>query len=126
MTATTSSGRTCSSLWMPAITPVGSRRCAASRPTSSCPKSGPKSPTGFFEKRRGWERRRKSDPTLAAAKLAELDALEAAYGSRVVPIDGPVMAELARLLGAKDKNQRDQCLSRDCAQAWLCAGHSNH
>lgn len=32
----------------------------------------------FFEKRRGWERRKKSDPDLAAAKLAELDALEAA------------------------------------------------
>jgi predicted nucleic acid-binding protein len=65
----------------------------------------------FFEKRRGWERRRKSDPDLAAAKLAELNALEAAYGSRLVPIDGPVAAEWARLLGAKDKNQRDRALA---------------
>jgi predicted nucleic acid-binding protein len=65
----------------------------------------------FFEKRRGWERRRKSDPDLAAARLAELNALEAAYGSRLVPIDGPVAAEWARLLGAKDKNQRDRALA---------------
>lgn len=65
----------------------------------------------FFEKRRGWERRKKSDPDLAAAKLAELDALEAAYGSRVVPIDAAVVAEWARLLGAKDKNQRDRALA---------------
>ena len=65
----------------------------------------------FFEKRRGWERKRKSDPDLAAAKLAELNALEAAYGSRLVPIDGPVAAEWARLLGAKDKNQRDRALA---------------
>lgn len=65
----------------------------------------------FFEKRRGWERRKKSDPDLAAAKLGELDALEAAYGSRVVPIDAAVVAEWARLLGAKDKNQRDRALA---------------
>lgn len=65
----------------------------------------------FFEKRRGWERRKKSDPDLAAAKLGELDALEAAYGSRVVPVDAAVVAEWARLLGAKDKNQRDRALA---------------
>jgi predicted nucleic acid-binding protein len=65
----------------------------------------------FFEKRRGWERRRKSDPDLAATRLAELNALEAAYGSRLVPIDGPIAAEWARLLGAKDKNQRDRALA---------------
>ena len=32
----------------------------------------------FFEKRRGWERKRKADPDVALARLAELDALEAA------------------------------------------------
>jgi len=65
----------------------------------------------MFEKRRGWERRKKTDPVLAAAKLAELDALEAAYGTRFVPIDGAIAAEWARLLGAKDKNQRDRALA---------------
>lgn len=65
----------------------------------------------FFEKRRGWERRRRTDPQLAAARLAEIDALEAAYGDRIVPIDGPIVAEWPRLLGAKDKNQRDRALA---------------
>jgi toxin FitB len=65
----------------------------------------------FFEKRRGWERRKQSAPALARAKLAELDALEAAYKTRLVPIDAAVTAEWARLLGAKDKNQRDRALA---------------
>ena len=65
----------------------------------------------FFEKRRGWERRKKDDPALATARLAELDALEASYRDRMVPIDGAVVAEWTRLLGAKDKNQRDKALA---------------
>ncbi len=65
----------------------------------------------MFEKRRGWERRKKTDPDLAAAKLAELNALETAYGARLVPIDAAIAAEWARLLGAKDKNQRDRALA---------------
>jgi toxin FitB len=65
----------------------------------------------FFEKRRGWERRRKKEPKLAAEKLADIDAIEAAYGNRVVPIDGRVVAEWTRLLGAKDKDQRDRALA---------------
>ncbi len=55
----------------------------------------------FFEKRRGWERRRKRDPDLAAARLAELDRLEMAYGTRIVSIDRAIVAEWARLLGAR-------------------------
>ncbi len=65
----------------------------------------------LFEKRRGWERRKKTDPDLANAKLAEIDAFEAAYGTRFIPIDGPIAAEWARLLGAKEKNQRDRALA---------------
>ncbi len=65
----------------------------------------------LFEKRRGWERRRRIAPALAAARLAELGALEAAYADRVVPIDLAVAAEWARLLGAKDKNQRDRAFA---------------
>ncbi len=65
----------------------------------------------MFEKRRGWERRKRTDRALAAAKLAELDALEAAYGARLIPIGAIIVAEWARLLGAKDKNQRDRALA---------------
>lgn len=54
----------------------------------------------FFEKRRGAERLRKTELDRSASILAGIDALEAAYTSRVVPIDGPVVAEWARLLGA--------------------------
>lgn len=65
----------------------------------------------LFEKRRGAERLRKTDPDRATGLLGGIDALEAAYGSRSIPIDGPVAAEWARLLGAKDKNQRDRVLA---------------
>lgn len=65
----------------------------------------------FFEKRRGAERLSRTDPKRAAAILKGIQVLEAAYGSRVVPIDGPVAAEWARPLGAKDKNQRDRALA---------------
>jgi predicted nucleic acid-binding protein len=65
----------------------------------------------FFEKRRGAQRLRKTDPNRATRLLADIDALEAVYGSRLVAIDGPVVAEWTRLLGAKDKNQRDRALA---------------
>jgi hypothetical protein len=65
----------------------------------------------FFEKRRGAERLRKTDLVRATRLLADIDALEVAYGSRLIPIDGPVVAEWIRLLGAKDKNQRDRALA---------------
>jgi hypothetical protein len=54
---------------------------------------------------------RKTDPDRATRLLANIDALETAYGSRLIPIDGPVVAEWTRLLGAKDKNQRDRALA---------------
>jgi len=65
----------------------------------------------LFEKRRGWERRRRSDADRAAKALAALDALQAAFRDRTVPIDEEIMTEWARLLGAKDKNQRDMALA---------------
>ena len=65
----------------------------------------------FFEKRRGAARLRKTDPDRATRLLAGIDALEAAYGSRLIPVDGPVVAEWTRLRGAKDKNQRDRALA---------------
>lgn len=44
------------------------------------------------------------------AMLAELASREAAYKTRFVPIDAAITAEWARLLGAKDRNQRDRAL----------------
>ncbi len=61
----------------------------------------------MFENRKGWECRKKTDPVLATAKLAELDALEAAYGARLVPIDAAISmldrlgAELSEFEAAK-------------------------
>ena len=65
----------------------------------------------LFEKRRGWERRRKADPERAVAALAELDSFEANYLGRIIAIDAAVAKEWARLLGAKDNNQRDRALA---------------
>ena len=65
----------------------------------------------MFEKRRGWERLKRSKPAEAASMLAKLDALEAAYGENLVSIDAAIAAEWARLLGAKEKNQRDRALA---------------
>jgi toxin FitB len=65
----------------------------------------------LFEKRRGAERLRRSDPERAATIIAAIEALEADYGDRIVPIDAAVAAEWTRLLGAKDKNQRDRALA---------------
>ena len=47
----------------------------------------------IFEKRRGWERVRHKGQTFATTKLAELDALALAFGSRLLSIDAPVAAE---------------------------------
>lgn len=64
----------------------------------------------LFEKRRGAERLRKTDPDRAQTLLAALDRLEEIYAERIIPINAAVAAEWARLLGAKDKNQRDRAL----------------
>lgn len=65
----------------------------------------------LFEKRRGAERLRKTDTDRAQTLLAALDRLEEIYAERIVPINAAVAAEWARLLGAKDKNQRDRALA---------------
>ena len=51
------------------------------------------------------------DTAYVDAKLAGAAALEAAYRGRDVPVDTEVHAELARLLGAKDKNLRDTVMA---------------
>lgn len=67
----------------------------------------------LLEKRLGWEKRRKSDKDKAFAEeqLTRLATLETAYDGRILPIDEKVAAEWARLLGAKEKNQRDMALA---------------
>ena len=77
----------------------------------------------FFEKRRGWERERRKrisaggDTADIDARLKAAAAIEAAYQGRHVPMDTEIHAELARLLGAKDKNVRDMALA---ATARVC------
>jgi predicted nucleic acid-binding protein len=62
----------------------------------------------FFEKRRGWERRRRKladrglDTAEADARLVELTAYEKRFEGRIVPIDAAVAAEWARLLGTRE------------------------
>ena len=65
----------------------------------------------LFEKRRGAERLRKSDPDRAQTLIVALDRLEETYADRIVAIDAAIAAEWARLLGFKDKNQRDRALA---------------
>lgn len=71
----------------------------------------------FFEKRRGWERQRRKlvsaqrDCSQVDAALASIAEMEAAYFDREIPIDHKVGAEWTRLLGAKEKNQRDMALA---------------
>ena len=67
----------------------------------------------LFEKRSGLQRGLNDPKSRArcAAMLAGFDALEKAYAGRIFPIDEQVVAEWARLLGAKDKNQRDMAIA---------------
>jgi predicted nucleic acid-binding protein len=54
---------------------------------------------------------KKRDPKRAAELLKAIDAIEAIYSSRIIPIDARVAAEWARLLGSKEKNQRDRAIA---------------
>lgn len=80
----------------------------------------------MFEKRRGWERLKKSKPAEAASMLARLDALEAAYGANLVSIDAAIAPEWARLLGAKEKNQRDRASAANGAYEGPHPRHPQH
>jgi hypothetical protein len=65
----------------------------------------------LLEMRRGWEAKKKQDPTRAAEGLARLPAFEAAFKDRIIPIDAPIAAEWARLVGQKDKHRDDMALA---------------
>lgn len=65
----------------------------------------------LLEMRRGWEARKKHDPARAAKAMARLVAFEAAFKDRIIPIDAPIVAEWARLVGQKDKHRDDMALA---------------
>ncbi|NKJ40544.1 type II toxin-antitoxin system VapC family toxin, partial [Rhizobium sp. SG570] len=53
----------------------------------------------LFEKRRGAEALMKREPERARRILDGIEALEKSFSDRIIPIDGPVVAEWTRLLG---------------------------
>lgn len=65
----------------------------------------------LFEKRRGAEALMKRDPERARRILDGIEALEKAFSDRIIPIDGPVVAEWTRLLGSKNKDRWDVALA---------------
>ncbi|WP_313617700.1 type II toxin-antitoxin system VapC family toxin [Rhizobium sp.] len=65
----------------------------------------------IFEKRRGAEALMKRAPERAQRILDGIDILEKSFSDRVIPIDGPVVTEWARLLGGKNKDRWDVALA---------------
>lgn len=65
----------------------------------------------LFEKRRGAEALKRRDPERSAALLAAIDTLEKSFSDRILPIDGPIVAEWTRLLGEKNKDRWDLALA---------------
>jgi hypothetical protein len=65
----------------------------------------------LLEMRRGWEAKKQPDSARAAKGLARLVAFEAAFKARIIPIDAPIAAEWARLVGQKDKHRDDMALA---------------
>lgn len=75
------------------------------------------SPIVYQEMREGRERERVrlekkgQDTALVVAQLAALDDFEQEYAERQVPITMEISGEVARMLGAKGKNERDVVLA---------------
>jgi predicted nucleic acid-binding protein len=65
----------------------------------------------LFEKRRGAEALLKRDPDRARKILDGIESLEKIYADRLIPIDGPIVAEWARLLGSKNRDRWDVALA---------------
>jgi toxin FitB len=65
----------------------------------------------LLEMRRGSEAKKKPDPARAAEGLARLVAFEAAFKDRIIPIDAPIAAEWARVVGRKDRHRDDMALA---------------
>ncbi|WP_341487404.1 type II toxin-antitoxin system VapC family toxin [Pararhizobium sp. A13] len=65
----------------------------------------------LFEKRRGAEVLMKREPERARRILDGIEMLEKSFSDRIIPIDGPVVAEWTRLLGNKNKDRWDVALA---------------
>nr|WP_236775871.1 type II toxin-antitoxin system VapC family toxin [Agrobacterium tumefaciens] len=65
----------------------------------------------LFEKRRGAEALMKREPERAQRILDAIEMLEKSFSDRIIPIDGPVVAEWTRLLGSKNKDRWDVALA---------------
>jgi predicted nucleic acid-binding protein len=65
----------------------------------------------LFEKRRGAEALIKRAPERARKILDGIEMLEKLFSDRIIPIDGPVVAEWTRLLGNKNKDRWDVALA---------------
>jgi predicted nucleic acid-binding protein len=59
----------------------------------------------------GIEKRRKKAPKIAAGLQAKLNAIQAAYGSRILPVDKTVAEMWARMIADKDKHRDDLALA---------------
>lgn len=64
-----------------------------------------------WELRRGLEAMKARDPARAAWGLAAVDILLAGFVGRIMPLDGEIATEWARLLGEKDSNRIDMALA---------------
>ncbi|MER9313260.1 type II toxin-antitoxin system VapC family toxin [Mesorhizobium australicum] len=65
----------------------------------------------LFEKRRGAEMLKRSDPKRSAIILASITALERAFVDRIIPVDQPVVEAWTRMLGVKNKDRWDLALA---------------
>lgn len=59
----------------------------------------------------GIEKRRKKAPKIAAGLQAKLNAIQSAYGSRILPVDKTVAEMWARMIADKDKHRDDLALA---------------
>jgi predicted nucleic acid-binding protein len=65
----------------------------------------------LLEMRRGWDAKKMQNPARAAKGLARLVAFEAVIKDRIIPIDAPIVAEWARLVGKMDQHRDDMALA---------------
>lgn len=65
----------------------------------------------LFEKRRGAEALKRRNSQKAGELLKAIASLEKTFADRIIPVDAAVVAEWARMLGAKNKDRWDMALA---------------